>query len=487
MFATKSVEAMHADAQRSKLKRTLGALDLVMLGVGVVVGAGIFVVTGRAAAVNAGPAVTLSFVIAGLAATLAGLCYSEMATMLPASGGTYSYTSASLGEVLAFLIGWDLILEYLLGAAMVSVSWSGYVTAFLRSVVGVSLPEAWISAPLRWDDATEAFVATGSYANAPACLFVLAVTQLLVVGVRESSQVNIAVVVAKLVAIVLFVGFGCQAIQTANWHPFLPENTGNFGSFGPSGVLRGASMVFFAYVGFDAIATAAQEAKNPGRDLPRGILGSLAICVGLYVVVALVLTGVVSYKQLAVPHPIAVGIDAIGYRWLTTVVNLGAIAGLSSGAIVMLMGQPRIFLAMAQDGLFPAFATRVHKVHGTPHITTWATGMVCAVASGVAPVDVLSELVSLGTLLAFFLVSISVTVLRLRRPELPRPFRVPFGPYLIPFASAAVCLTLIVSMPGTTLTRVGVWMGAGLVFYFTYGRKHSRFRLGFGKNMRRGC
>lgn len=476
-FAIKSVEDMHIEAAASKLKRTLGALDLIMLGVGVVVGAGIFVVTGRAAAINAGPAVTVSFVIAGLAATLAGLCYSEMAAMLPASGGTYSYTSASLGELMAFLIGWDLILEYLLGAAMVAVSWSGYVTAFFSGVLGVQLPQQWTQAPLTWDETADAFMWTGSYLNAPACLFTLAVTALLVVGIRESSRVNMVVVVAKLMAIVLFVGFGCMAIQPANWHPFLPENTGTFGHFGTSGVLRGASMVFFAYVGFDAISTAAQEVKNPGRDLPRGILGSLAICTGLYVVVALVLTGVVSYQQLAVPHPIAVGIEAIGYRWLTTVVDLGAIAGLSSGAIVMLMGQPRIFLAMAQDGLFPQVATRVHPKFGTPHITTIITGLLCAVASGLAPVDVLSELVSLGTLLAFFLVSVSVTVLRLRRPDLPRPFKVPFGPFVVPMLSALICLALIVSMPVSTLTRVGVWMLLGLLFYLLYGRHHSKAHI----------
>jgi APA family basic amino acid/polyamine antiporter len=473
-FATKSVQAMRAQAAQTGLKRTLGSLDLIMLGVGVVIGAGIFVVTGRAAAINAGPAVSLSFVIAGLAAALAGLCYSEMAAMLPASGGTYSYTSAALGQGIAFLIGWDLILEYLLGAAMVSVSWSGYVTAFFRTALGITLPAAWTQAPWRWDEAADAFVRTGSYINAPACLFVAAVTSILVVGIRESSRVNIAVVAAKMVAIALFVIFGIQAIDPANWQPFLPENTGTFGEFGASGVVRGASMVFFAYVGFDAISTAAQEAKNPNRDLPRGILGSLGICVALYVVVSLVLTGVVSYKDLAVPHPIAVGIDAIGYRWLTTVVELGAIAGLTSGALVMLMGQPRIFLAMAQDGLFPKVAQRVHPKYGTPHITTIGTGVVCAVASGIAPVDVLSELVSLGTLLAFLLVSVSVTVMRLRAPQLPRPFRVPFGPYLIPLSSAAISLVLIASMPVATLQRVGMWMLLGLAFYTLYGRRHVR-------------
>lgn len=475
LFAVKPIETLRAElAQGHGLKKNLRAIDLMMMGVGVVVGAGIFVVTGRAAAINAGPAVALSFIVAGFAAALAGLCYSEMSSVLPAAGGTYSYTAATMGEMVAFFIGWDLILEYLLGAAMVSVSWSGYVTAFFASAFGVQLPTQWTQAPVRWDDAQHAFVGTGAYLNLPACAFVTLVTLLLVRGMRESSRVNIAVVVAKLVAIFLFVGFGLKAIAPANWHPFVPPNEGSFGAFGYSGIMRGASMVFLAYIGFDAISTAAQEARNPQRDLPRGILGSLAICTLLYVVVAMVLTGVVSYRELAVPHPIAVGIDAIGQRWLTNVVELGAIAGLTSGAIVMLMGQPRILMAMARDGLFPGWAARVHPRYGTPHVVTLATGLVCAVASGIGPVEVLSELVSLGTLLAFFSVSIGVMVLRLRRPDLHRPFAVPFGPYVVPLTSAAISASLMASMPFSTLSRVGAWMLLGAAFYFTYGRRHAR-------------
>lgn len=475
LFAVKSIETLRAELTRDGgLKRSLSALDLMMMGIGVVIGAGIFVVTGRAAAINAGPAVAISFVVAGLAAALAGLCYSEMATVLPSAGGTYAYAAATMGEMVAFFIGWDLILEYLLGAAMVSVSWSGYVTVFFRSAFDVDLPMAWTQAPVRWDEAVHAFVLTGAYVNVPACTFVMLVTMLLVRGMRESSQINIAVVVAKLVAIFLFVGFGLRAIQPGHWHPFVPPNTGEFGSFGVSGIMRGASMVFFAYVGFDAISTAAQEARNPRRDVPRGILGSLAVCTALYVVVALVLTGVVDYRQLAVPHPIAVGIDAIGARWLTNVVELGAIAGLTSGAIVMLVGQSRILMAMAKDGLFPSWAARVHPRYGTPHVVTLVTGCICAVASGLAPVEVLSELVSLGTLLAFFSVSLGVMVLRLRRPDLARPFAVPFGPYVVPLTSAGISLALILSMPGSTLMRVGVWMLLGGVLYFTYGRRQAR-------------
>ena len=479
LFAVKSIETLRAELARNDgLKKNLNAFDLMMMGIGVVVGAGIFVVTGRAAAVNAGPAVAISFIIAGLAAALAGLCYSEMATVLPSAGGTYAYTAATMGEMVAFFVGWDLILEYLLGAAMVSVSWSGYVIAFFRAAFGVDLPAAWTQAPVRWDEASRAFVSTGAYLNAPACALVVCVTLLLVRGMRESSRINVGVVVAKLVAIFLFVGFGLRAVQPAHWHPFMPPNEGTFGAFGASGVLRGASMVFFAYVGFDAISTAAQEARDPRRDVPRGILGSLAICTLLYVVVATVLTGVVNYRALAVPHPIAVGIDAIGARWLTYVVELGAIAGLTSGAIVMLMGQPRILMAMAKDGLFPAWAARVHPRYGTPHVVTAVTGTICAVASGVAPLDVLSELVSLGTLLAFFSVSLGVMVLRLRRPDLHRPFAVPFGPYVVPLSSAGIALVLMLSMPVATLSRVALWMLLGGLVYFTYGRRSGRTQPG---------
>lgn len=475
MFAIKPIETLHREAAGNGLKRHLGALDLVMLGVGVVVGAGIFVVTGRAAAVNAGPAVTLSFVIAGFAAALAGLCYSEMASVMPTAGGTYSYTSATMGELIAFLIGWDLILEYLLGAALVSVSWSGYIVAFCKSSFGVTLPVEWTQGPVQWDEAAHRFVASGSYINAPAFFLIALVTSILVRGVRESSRLNILVVIAKLCAIAVFVAFGIAAIKPSNWTPFLPTNTGKFGAFGVSGIFQGASMVFLSYIGFDAISTAAQEARNPHRDLPRGILGSLAICVMLYVLVAAVLTGVVCYTDLNVAHPIALGIQAIGKPWLETVVILGAIAGLSSGALVMLMGQPRIFMAMAKDGLFPSFATRIHPRFGTPHITTIGTGVVGAIAGGLAPVDVLSELVSVGTLLAFMLVSLSVMVLRLRRPELPRSFRVPGGTYLVPLSSAAISLCLIGSMPTRTLFRVSCWMVLGLVFYVLYARRHSKF------------
>ena len=465
-LATKSVESLQAQANEGGgLKRTLTAFDLMMLGVGVVVGAGIFVVTGRAAAINAGPAVAVSFVIAGVAAALAGLCYSEMSAMMPAAGGTYSYASVTMGRLAAFFIGWDLILEYLLGAAMVSVSWSGYVVAFLRAGLGVVVPYKLCQAPVRWDEEAGRFTATGAYLNGPACFFVILVTLLLIRGMRESSRVNVVVVAAKLIAILLFVAFGLKAIQPDNWVPFIPPNDGRFGHYGFSGIMRGASMVFLAYIGFDAISTAAQEAKNPSRDLPRGILGSLAVCVVLYVVVAMVLTGVVSYRELAVPHPIAVGIDAIGQKWLTTVVELGAIAGLTSGAIVMLMGQPRIFFAMAKDGLFFPFALDVHPRYHTPYKTTLFTGVLCAVASGFAPVDVLSELVSLGTLLAFFSVSVGVTILRRRRPELARPFRVAGGDYLVPMSSAVVSLSLICSMPMSTLIRVGCWMLVGLAYF----------------------
>ena len=478
LFATKSVESIRASADvHSGLKRALGAFDLTMLGIGVIVGAGIFVVTGRAAAANAGPAVALSFALAGIAAALAGLCYCEMASMIPVAGSAYTYAYATMGELMAFIIGWDLVLEYLVGAALVCVGWSGYVVAFLDHCLNFALPSAWTSAPIMWNEANQSMQLTGAIMNAPAVFLSLAMTAVLVVGIRESSRLNTAVVFIKLIVVLLFIIFGSQYISFANWQPFIPPNTGVFGQYGASGVFRGASIVFLAYIGFDAISTVAQETRQPQRDLPIGILSSLAICTLLYIAVSLVLTGLVPYQQLSVPHPIALGVAATGQRWLETVVEAGAIAGLSSGALVMLMGQPRLFFAMAQDGLFPSVATRVHPKFGTPHITTMFTGLLCALASGILPVEILGELVSIGTLFAFFLVSLSVTILRVRKPELKRVFKVPFGPYLVPLTSAAISLTLMVTSTASTLARLFVWMALGLVFYFYYGRRYSKLML----------
>ncbi len=477
LFATKSVDRLRKDAaEDTGLKRSLTALDLVMLGIGAIIGTGIFVLTGRAAAANAGPAVALSFIVAGIASTFAGLCYSEMASMIPISGSAYTYSYATMGELVAWIIGWDLILEYLVAAAAVSVGWSGYVVAFLHDTFGIDLAKEWTGAPVLWSEKQQHFEFTGAYLNVPAVLVVLAVTALLVRGIKESARFNTIIVFMKVTVVLLFIAFSARFVRTENWHPFVPANTGTFGRFGASGVLQGATMVFFAYIGFDAVSTAAQESRNPQRDLPIGILVSLGVCTVLYIAVSLILTGVVPYPKLNVPHPIAVGVEATGQLWLATAVEIGAIAGLTSVMLVMLLGQPRIFFAMAHDGLFPPVAAKIHPRFGTPYITTIITGVICAVAGGVLPIDILAELTSIGTLFAFVLVSIGVMILRIKRPDIPRAFRVPGGPYVVPILGALTSGLLMYTATTATIIRLFGWMALGLAIYFAYGRKHSRLR-----------
>jgi APA family basic amino acid/polyamine antiporter len=477
LFATKSVDELRAHAERDHgLKRSLTALDLVMLGIGAIIGTGIFVLTGRAAAANAGPAVALSFTVAGVASAFAGLCYSEMASMIPIAGSAYTYSYATMGELVAWIIGWDLILEYLVASAAVSVGWSGYTVAFLHDTFGVDLPKAWTSAPVLWSEAKQQFESTGSYLNVPAALIVLAVTALLVRGIKESARFNTIIVFIKVTVVLLFIAFSARFVNTTNWHPFVPANEGPFGRFGLSGVLQGATMVFFAYIGFDAVSTAAQETRNPQKDLPTGILGSLAICTVLYIAVSLIVTGLVPYPKLSVPHPIALAVEATGQVWLATAVEVGAIAGLSSVMLVMLLGQPRIFFAMAHDGLLPPVAAKIHPRYGTPYVTTIITGAVCALAGGLLPIDILAELTSIGTLFAFVLVSLGVMILRLRRPNLPRAFKVPGGAYLVPICGALTSGLLMYTATTATIVRLFAWMAVGLVVYFAYGRKHSKLR-----------
>jgi len=476
LFATKSVDQLRSDAEGSHgLKRTLTATDLVLLGIGAIIGTGIFVITGHAAAANAGPAVVLSFVVAGIASAFAGLCYAEMASMIPIAGSAYTYSYATMGELIAWTIGWDLILEYAMGAATVSVGWSGYVVAFLRDFLHINLPAAWTTAPFAYDEVASKFVSTGAILNVPAMFITVLATIILVVGIKESARFNAVIVFVKVIVVLLFIVIGARFVHRENWHPFIPPNEGP-GRFGFTGIMRGASAVFFAYIGFDAVSTAAQETKHPQKDLPTGILGSLAICTVLYIAASLVLTGIVPYPQLSVPHPVGLGAKMTGIGWLEAAVEIGAVAGLSSVMIVMLMGQPRVFFSMAMDGLFPKFATKVHPRFGTPYITTIITGVACAIAGGLLPIGVLGHLVSIGTLFAFVLVSLGVMILRVRRPDIPRAFRVPGGPYLVPLCGAASALYIILSAGIDTQLRLVIWMAIGLVIYVAYGRRHSKLR-----------
>ncbi|MBV9850060.1 MAG: amino acid permease [Armatimonadetes bacterium] len=464
LLAKKTVSDLQkTDEGHAGLRRALNPLQLVALGIGAVIGAGIFVLTGQAAAQCAGPAIVISFLISGVACALAGLCYAEFASLIPVAGSAYTYAYATLGELVAWMIGWDLILEYALGTATVAVGWSGYVVSFLHGF-GVMLPPALTAAP--------GVNGVGVF-NLPAFLAVLGVMALLILGVRESANVNTAIVGIKLLVIAAFLIFGVMHLHPANWRPFLPVNTGHFGDFGWSGVLRGAGMIFFAYIGFDAVSTAAQEARNPQKDMPIGILGSLAICTVLYILVALVLTGVVSYTKLGVPDPIAVGIGAMGLAWLAAIVKLGVICGLTSVMLVLCYGQTRIFYTMAHDGLLPALFSRLHPRFGTPARATVLLGVLVAIIAALTPIKLLGELVSIGTLFAFVVVCGAVIYLRRHQPGLERPFKCPGVPW-VPLAGILVCLYLVVGLPPETQIRLLTWLAVGLIIYFAYGRYHSK-------------
>ena len=488
IHATKTIEQIRAgqlgDDHGVALPRVLGPGQLVMLGVGAVIGTGIFVLTGQAAAANAGPAIVISMVLAGLTSVLAALCYSEFAASVPVAGSAYTYAYATLGEFVAWIIGWDLILEYALGAATVAVGWSGNFVTLLGQL-GMSFPAALSAAP-----GTEVITAAGPVTavfNLPAVLVTFAVTALLVVGVSESAKVNSVIVVIKVAVVLIVIGAGALFVVPANWHPFIPENTGAFGEYGWSGIMRGAGVIFFAYIGFDAVSTSAQEAKNPQRDMPIGILGSLAICTVLYVLVSGVMVGLVPYKAMMnQAAPLVVAVEAAAGRAMGTawqgpmevvkiLVTVGAIAGLSSVMVVMMLAQPRIFLAMSRDGLLPRWAGRLHPRFRTPHVSTLVTGAVVAVAAGLTPIGTLGNLVSIGTLMAFVIVSCGIIVLRRTRPDLPRPFRMPLVP-LLPVLSAVVSLILMLSLPRATWERLLLWMAIGIAFYFVYGYRKSRLR-----------
>ncbi|MBF0568039.1 MAG: amino acid permease [Nitrospirae bacterium] len=446
-------------------------MDLTAIGVGAIVGAGIFILTGHAAATYAGPAIVLSFLLAFVACGFAGLCYAELASMIPISGSAYVYAYAALGEIIAWIIGWDLILEYFLGASTVAIGWSGYVVSFLGDI-GIRIPKYLCGPPFTYDPAVHKWVVTGDALNVPALFIVIAMSVVLVMGIRFSSWVNSTIVVIKVLILVIFITVGAFFMNPAFLTPFIPPNTGEFGSFGLSGILRGAGVGFFAYIGFDTVSTAASEAKNPQRDLPIGILGSLIICTVLYVGVSLVLTSVVHYTDLRVPAPIAVAVDVMKLHFLSPFVKIGAIAGLSSVILVLLMGQSRIFYSMSRDSLIPKIFSKVHKRFKTPHIATIITGLFGCVASSLLPIQIAGELVSIGTLLAFLIVCAGVLILRYTQPQIRRKFKAPGG-IAVPIGGILFCLYLMSGLPLDTWMRLIVWLIIGLVIYFTYSIKRT--------------
>ncbi|MFN0062864.1 MAG: amino acid permease [Myxococcaceae bacterium] len=480
IWSTKQVVTSDPEpgADGHEFKRALGPWNLTLLGIGAIIGAGIFVVTGTAAALHAGPAIVLSFVLAGVGCLFAGLCYAEFAAMIPVAGSAYTYAYATLGELAAWIIGWDLILEYLFAASTVAVGWSGYFVAFLRENLGIHLPTAFTSAPFEVAAGSHIPHATGAIVNLPAVALIVLITALLSIGIRESATANNIIVFLKVAVVLLVIGFGAMHVEPSNWTPFIPENTGKFGEFGFSGILAGAGVIFFAYIGFDAVSTAAQETKNPQRDLPIGILASLAVCTVLYIIMALVMTGLAHYSELNQPHPVFVAINKAGpaLRWLTPIVNMGAIAGLASVVLVMLMGQPRILYSMAKDGLLPPYFSKVHPKFRTPFSATIVTGIFAGVIAGLFPIGILGELVSIGTLFAFVVVCAGILVLRYKRPDLPRPFRTPWVPF-VPVAGMLACLSLMAGLGLETWMRLFAWMALGLLTYGLYGRRHSRVGL----------
>ena len=440
----------------STLKRTLGPISITAMGIGAIVGTGIFVLTGVAAAKYAGPGLILSFVLAAIVSGLAALCYSEFASTVPIAGSAYTYSYATLGELVAWIIGWDLILEYAVGAAAVSIGWSGYVTDLIKSAFGITLPKALTISPF-----------SGGIINLPAFLIILLLTLLLIVGTSETSRFNNVIVGIKLAVILFFIVVGFGHVNPANWSPFLP--------FGPGGIFRGAAIIFFAYIGFDQVSTSAEEARNPAKDLPLGILLSLGVCTLLYIVVTAILTGIVSYTQLNVASPVSHALLLIGLKGSASIISVGAICGLTTVLLVLLYGQSRIFFSMARDGLLPTMFSHVHPRFRTPYLSSLLIGIVVALIAGLTPIDVVAELTNIGTLAAFVLVSAAILIMRRTQPDRPRGFRVPWVPVL-PILSMLGSLLLIVSLPLVTIIRFIIWLAIGLLIYFLYSRHHSRLQ-----------
>lgn len=456
LLRTKPLDRLISDTQEEghRLKKTLGAWDLTAIGIGCIIGVGIFVLPGVQAATNAGPAIILSFAIAAAACACTALCYAELAAMIPVAGSAYTYGYATLGEVFAWIIGWDLLLEYMVAAVLVSTGWSAYCVNLLRNL-GLDLPRALTASP--WDPEPGVF-------NLPAVAIVLVITWLLVRGIKESSRVNMGIVLLKLAVILFFIVVTVGYVDPAKWQPFMP--------FGFKGVMTAAAIVFLAYVGFDAVSTTAEEARNPQRDLPIGIIASLVIATVLYMAVAAIMTGIVPYTELGVADPIALVLNTLHMPWASAFISIGAMAGITSVLLVLMMGQPRILFAMSRDGLLPPALSQVHPRFKTPHRTTWLTGGIVAVAAAVTPITVSSELCSIGTLFAFVIVCSGVIVLRHTRKDIARPFRAPLTPVL-PGIGVLLCLYLMVSLPGSAWARFAVWLALGMALFFAYGRRHS--------------
>jgi basic amino acid/polyamine antiporter, APA family len=504
LFATKPLDVIMKEAENtgeSSLRRALGPVNLITLGIGAIIGAGIFVLTGQAAATAAGPAIVVSFILSGIICAFAGLCYAEFASLIPIAGSAYTYGYATLGEIFAWIIGWDLILEYAFGAATVASGWSGYVVSLLDDL-GLHIPPKWIATPGtelvfykgHWaaiDSMQQSLATAGidpatlphatAVFNVVAFLGIALATFILVVGIKESANFNSAIVIVKVAIVLVFIGiagmyvFRHPAQSAANWHPFIPPNTGKFGVFGFSGVARGAAVIFFAYIGFDAVSTAAQEAKNPQKDMPIGILGSLVICTVLYILVSGLLTAMVPYQDLNVSAPVAIAIDATGVRWGSLLVKSGAVAGLASVMLVMLLGQSRVFYSMSRDGLLPKWAGAIHSRFRTPWISSIVVGVCVAGFASLIPIGDLAVLVNIGTLLAFVIVCAGVWILRRKRPDLPRPFKTPLVP-LVPILGILTSLAAMASLPAKTWYRLLIWLGIGLLVYVFYGRTHSKVR-----------
>lgn len=464
------------DEEHHGLKRHLGWIQLLMIGVGAIIGAGIFVITGQAAASYAGPAIVFSFIIASIICVFAGLCYAELASLIPVAGGSYSYAYVALGEFPAWIIGWAVTAQYIVSASTVAVGWSGYLQSFLKDF-GITFSPTFMQPPLLYNMGTHAWEWTGSWINAPALLIIVLVSFMIAIGIKAAARFNHAMVAIKLCTIFLFIIIGALHINSANWVPFIPQNTGLFGEFGWSGILRASGLVFFAYIGFDTVSSLAQDAKNPQRDLPRGILGSLAISTLAYIATALVLTGVVTYKLLNVADPIAVALNAMGpaFFGVAFIVKLAILAGLSSVILVQILGQSRIFLAMGLDGLLPKGFSKVNKTTKSPIFGTIVIAIAAMILSGLLPIEVLGQLVAMTTLLIFAIVCLGVLVLRHTHPEFKRSFRVPFVPW-VPIFGIIVCLVQMLCLPLVTWLQLISWAVVGLIVYFSYSMKHSKIR-----------